>query len=55
MQLLPLQAPSAAKAVSKIQPNGFVFVNMAFTTGTNTTLDGIDGCRITRYVYFVVF
>lgn len=48
MQLLALQGPGAAAAIAKILPSDFNLTNMAFMTGTNTTLDGIDGCRITR-------
>ena len=48
MQLLAIQGPGAAAAVAKILPSGFDLVNMAFMTGTNTTLDGVEGCRITR-------
>lgn len=48
MQLLAVQGPGAAEAVSKILPGGFDLTNMAFMTGTDTSLDGIDGCRITR-------
>ncbi|KAL3905216.1 MAG: hypothetical protein SGARI_004567 [Bacillariaceae sp.] len=48
MQLLAIQGPGAAEAVSKILPNGFDLTNMAFMTGTDTTLDGVEGCRITR-------
>lgn len=48
MQLLALQGPGAAAAVAKILPSGFDLTNMAFMTGTNTVLDGIEGCRITR-------
>jgi len=48
MQLLALQGPGAAAAVAKILPSDFDLTNMAFMTGTNTVLDGIDGCRITR-------
>ena len=51
MQLLALQGPGAADAVRKILPSGFDLTNMAFMTGTETTLDGIDGCRITRCGY----
>lgn len=51
MQLLAIQGPGAAKAVSKILPDGFDLTNMAFMTGTDTTLDGIQGCRITRCGY----
>ena len=48
MQLLAIQGPGAAEAVSKILPDGFDLTKMAFMTGTDTTLDGIEGCRITR-------
>jgi aminomethyltransferase len=48
MQLLAIQGPGAAQAVAKILPDGFDLTNMAFMTGTETTLDGIEGCRITR-------
>lgn len=51
MQLLALQGPGAANAVSKILPNGFDLTNMAFMTGVDTTLDGVEGCRITRCGY----
>ena len=48
MQLLALQGPGAAAAVAKIVPDGFDLSNMQFMTGTDTTLDGVEGCRITR-------
>jgi aminomethyltransferase len=48
MQLLALQGPGAAAAISKILPSAFDLVRMPFMTGTPTTLDGVDGCRITR-------
>ncbi|EJK61765.1 hypothetical protein THAOC_17688, partial [Thalassiosira oceanica] len=51
MQLLAIQGPGAAAAVSKLLPDAFDLERMAFMTGTNTTLDGIDGCRITRCGY----
>jgi aminomethyltransferase len=54
MQLLAIQGPGAAAAVAKILPDGFDLTNMAFMTGTDTKLDGVDGCRITRYVYDVL-
>ena len=50
MQLLALQGPGAAEAIAKILPADFDLVHMPFMTGTETTLDGIEGCRITRYV-----
>ena len=48
MQLLAIQGPGAAEAVQKLLPSGFDLSKMAFMTGTETTLDGVDGCRITR-------
>ena len=51
MQLLAIQGPGAAEAVSKLLPDGFDLTNMAFMTGTETSLDGIEGCRITRCGY----
>ena len=48
MQLLAIQGPGAAAAVAKILPDGFDLTKMAFMTGTDTTLDGVKGCRITR-------
>lgn len=50
-QLLAVQGAGAAAAVSKLLPDGFDLVHMAFMTGTDTTLDGVDGCRITRCGY----
>jgi aminomethyltransferase len=51
MQLLAIQGPGAAAAVSKLLPSNFDLTRMAFMTGTATTLDGVEGCRITRYVF----
>lgn len=51
MQLLALQGPGAAEAVAKMLPDGFDLVNMAFMTGVDTTIDGVEGCRITRCGY----
>mmetsp|Transcript_90262 Transcript_90262/g.260242 ORF Transcript_90262/g.260242 Transcript_90262/m.260242 type:complete len:231 (+) Transcript_90262:80-772(+) len=48
MQLLAIQGPGASAAVAKLLPDGFDLTKMAFMTGTDTTLDGIAGCRITR-------
>ena len=50
MQLLAIQGPGAAEAVRKILPAGFQLEKMPFMTGADTTLDGVDNCRITRYV-----
>ena len=49
MQLLALQGPGAAEAVKKLLPADFDLVRMPFMTGAETTLDGIAGCRLTRY------
>jgi aminomethyltransferase len=51
MQLLALQGPGAVEAIAKILPSDFDLVRMPFMTGTDTTLDGIEGCRITRCGY----
>merc|ERR1712194_760511 len=51
MQMLALQGPGAAEAAKKILPSGFDLTNMAFMTGADTILEGIDGCRITRCGY----
>jgi len=51
MQLLAVQGTGATEAVAKILPSGFDLVNMAFMTGTDVALDGVDGCRITRCGY----
>jgi aminomethyltransferase len=48
MQLMAIQGPGAAEAVSKLLPGAFDLTKMAFMTGVDTTLDGVDGCRITR-------
>lgn len=48
IQLLAIQGPGAADAVAKILPSGFDLTKMAFMTGVETTLDGVDGCRVTR-------
>ena len=50
MQLLAVQGPEAATSIARLLSDGFDLTNMAFMTGTEVTLDGIDGCRITRYV-----
>lgn len=51
MQLLALQGQGAADAIRKILPSHFDLTKMAFMTGTDTILDGVDGCRITRCGY----
>lgn len=52
VQLLAIQGPGAADVVEKeLLPAGFDLVHMPFMTGVDTTLDGIDGCRITRCGY----
>ena len=47
-QLLALQGPGAANAIQKLLPSSFNLTNMPFMTGTQTTIDGIPNCRITR-------
>jgi len=51
MQLLAIQGSGAPDAVSKILPDGFDLKSMAFMTGVETSLDGVEGCRITRCGY----
>mmetsp|Transcript_6354 Transcript_6354/g.15823 ORF Transcript_6354/g.15823 Transcript_6354/m.15823 type:complete len:418 (+) Transcript_6354:112-1365(+) len=51
MQLLAIQGPGAADAVGKILPSGLDLTKMPFMTGVATTLDGVEGCRITRCGY----
>lgn len=48
MQLLAIQGPGAAEALKKIIPGDLDLSKMAFMTGTDTTLDGIENCRVTR-------
>ena len=42
----------AATIVKSVLPDGFDLTNMPFMTGFEVTLDGIEGCRITRLVLF---
>ncbi len=51
MQLLAIQGQGAAEAVAKILPSNFDIAKMGFMTGKDTTVDGVDGCRITRCGY----
>jgi aminomethyltransferase len=51
MQLLAIQGQGAADAVAKVLPDDFDLTKMGFMTGVDTTLDGVDGCRITRCGY----
>lgn len=48
VQLLAIQGPGAAEAVGRLLPSWFDLSKMAFMTGTETTLDGVGGCRVTR-------
>lgn len=48
MQLLAIQGPGAAAAVSKLLPSNVDLSKMPFMTGMDTTLDGVSGCRVTR-------
>lgn len=50
-QLLALQGPGAAEAVSKILPDNFNLKNMTFMTGTYVKLLGVENCHITRCGY----
>jgi len=52
MQLLALQGPEAANVLSKLLPSDFKLEAMGFMEGgTITTVDGVEGCRITRCGY----
>ncbi|EEC42576.1 glycine decarboxylase t-protein [Phaeodactylum tricornutum CCAP 1055/1] len=51
MQLLAVQGPGAAASVAKLLPSDFDMTRMPFMSGRPTTLDGVDGCRITRCGY----
>ena len=51
MQLFALQGLGAADAIANILPPNFDLQNMAFMTGADTTLNGIDRCHITRCGY----
>mmetsp|Transcript_41328 Transcript_41328/g.80923 ORF Transcript_41328/g.80923 Transcript_41328/m.80923 type:complete len:414 (-) Transcript_41328:59-1300(-) len=51
MQLLALQGPGAAAAIAKLLPTDFDLVNMGFMSGCETTIGGIEGCRLTRCGY----
>ena len=51
MQLLAIQGPGAVDAVAKLLPATVDLTTMAFMTGFETTLDGVNGCRITRCGY----
>lgn len=53
MQLLDIQGPGAAAAMAKLLPTSVNLSKMPFMTGMDTTLDGISGCRVTRYVAFL--
>mmetsp|Transcript_2387 Transcript_2387/g.4942 ORF Transcript_2387/g.4942 Transcript_2387/m.4942 type:complete len:236 (-) Transcript_2387:380-1087(-) len=48
MQLLALQGPGAADVVAKMLPSDFNLTQMAFMTGVDVAVDGIEGCRLTR-------
>jgi aminomethyltransferase len=51
MQLLALQGSGSADAISKLLPTDFNLKNMAFMTGVDTIIDGVENCRITRCGY----
>jgi aminomethyltransferase len=53
MQLLAVQGPGAAEVVKNLVPASLDLSRMPFMTGVDTTLDGIEGCRITRYVHTI--
>lgn len=51
MQLLALQGTGAAEVVKKLLPSDFDLTKMAFMTGVDIAVDGIQGCRLTRCGY----
>lgn len=51
LQLLAIQGPGAAEALKHLIPDNLDLSRMAFMTGIDTTLDGIEGCRVTRCGY----
>lgn len=53
VQLLAVQGPGAADVVKSLVPASLDLSRMPFMTGIDTTLDGVDGCRITRYVTLI--
>ena len=50
MQLLAVQGPGAASVVKDLLPASLDLSRMPFMTGVDTTLDGVEGCRVTRCV-----
>lgn len=49
-QLLALQGSGAAAALEPLLPSEFILSKMPFMTGTPMMIDGVENCRITRYV-----
>jgi aminomethyltransferase len=49
-QLLALQGSGAAAALQPLLPSSFDLSKMAFMTGVPMTIDGVEDCRVTRYV-----
>lgn len=50
-QLLALQGKGAPAALQSLMPSGVDVLKIPFMTGFNTTVGGIEGCRITRCGY----
>jgi aminomethyltransferase len=49
--LIAIQGPSAAAATQTIMPSGVDLTGVDFMNGFDTTLAGVDGCRLTRCGY----
>ncbi|CBJ48669.1 Aminomethyltransferase [Ectocarpus siliculosus] len=50
-QLLALQGKGAPAALQSLMPDGVDVTKMLFMTGVDTTVAGIEGCRVTRCGY----
>ncbi|GMI49063.1 hypothetical protein TrCOL_g9976 [Triparma columacea] len=51
LSLIAIQGPSAAAATQTIMPSGVDLTGVDFMNGFDTTLAGVDGCRLTRCGY----
>lgn len=49
--MIAIQGPSAAAATQTIMPSGVDLTGVDFMNGFDTTLAGVDGCRLTRCGY----
>jgi len=51
LSLIAIQGPSAAAATQTIMPSGVDLTPVDFMNGFDTTLAGVEGCRLTRCGY----